>query len=164
MVIVVVILRIFEILENWSACMNACKGRVSPTDLSCSSLILLLVCLNVLAFQFSGAKEQRRQGVRPSCGCVCNISFRFTGLPGVWPLYECISFLAFCSIFVLAGASVNLSLPPIFCCSYFHIHSYITRFCTRMCEQRNCWLWLLIWQLLVARTPQARVACDMKNW
>ena len=30
-----------------------------------------------------------------------------------------------------------------------------------MCEQRNYWLWLLIWQLLVTRTQQACLACDI---
>ena len=30
----------------------------------------------------------------------------------------------------------------------------------RMCEQRNCWLWLLIWQLLVSKNSQAWAACD----
>ena len=64
--------------------MDACLGRVPPTDLS-----LVLICLNVLAFP--GAKEPRNDTV---CGYECNISFRLTGLPRVWPLYECIPFLA----------------------------------------------------------------------
>ena len=33
----------------------------------------------------------------------------------------------------------------------------------RMCQQRNCWLWLLIWQLLVAKNFQVQVACDSKE-
>ena len=59
LVIVVVILRIFEILEKLVfllICSYECLSGKGATNWSRS----LLVCLNVLAFQFPGAKESDR--------------------------------------------------------------------------------------------------------
>ena len=64
MVIVAVIVKYVKLVSLLVARMNACLGRVPPRSRS------LLVCLNVLAFQFSGAEEPRSQGVTPCCGCV----------------------------------------------------------------------------------------------
>ena len=88
--------KIFE-TGLFALCSYECLSKKGATNRSKFLVNLVLVCLNVLAFQFPGAKEQRSQGVT-LCGCEYNISFRLTGLPEVWPLYECIqciSFLAF---------------------------------------------------------------------
>ena len=65
-------------------CMNEFLSGKGATNWSRS----LLICMNVLAFQFPGAKEPRSQtGLWPwmsECLNVCNISFRVTGLPEVW--------------------------------------------------------------------------------
>ena len=46
--------------------------------------LLALVCLNVFAFQFPGAKEPRSPGVTPWVGLECMQYFFQIGLPEVW--------------------------------------------------------------------------------
>ena len=173
--------------------MNACLGRVPPRSRS------LLVCLNVLAFPFSGAKEPRSDTVLwlcmnisfsllafPECGLCMNVlnvslswpfqhffvvcrsqcespnilMFLFSTCAPILPDFvQYVSFYCFNSVAACLPGNTVLKLTVNRVCA---ISAKMCHFQWRMCEQRNYWLWLLIWQLLVARTQQARLACDTK--
>ena len=86
------IVKYFKLVSLLIACMNACLGRVPPRSKS------LLVCLNVLAFQFPEAKEPRSPGETPCDGPECLNALHPIFLsdqlafPNCGILYECISF------------------------------------------------------------------------
>ena len=97
------ILIIVKILETglliWMLVREGCHHRLVSSVVSLN----LLVCMNVLAFQFSGGKEQRSQGVKPGCGLEWMLECRKYFFQIHWSSLS-VAFVwmcLFCSIFVL---------------------------------------------------------------
>ena len=119
----------------------------------------------------AGAKEPQTD--RPGCGLECfECMFLFQmqfGLPGVWPnqhFYVSVSFLAFCSIFILCRSQCeskpfpNISVVPI-----FHLYSFYTSF-VPMCHfayfrsVEACSPWKYCAQMItqnVANVPKCKI-------